>query len=174
MIGKNLNSSKHVTISEAKDILKARSKDGDLLYEQAGSLAYCEKFAKISEKEARKLVEELVEMGVSEESAIKIADIIPRYKSQLAAILAKESPEVAQDKQDKIFDMLAPYQERAAEHAKKMAEQKQQEEAAKAKAEAEAAAAAEAKEEEDAKKEAAEKEEAPKAKKEKKSKKEKS
>ncbi|MFA5105831.1 MAG: RNA polymerase Rpb4 family protein [Candidatus Micrarchaeia archaeon] len=177
MIGKNLNSSKQVTVAAAKEILKARSKDGDLLYEQAGSLSYCEKFAKIPEKDAQKIVDELVGMGIGEESAIKVADIIPKYKSQLAAILSRESPEVPQDKQDKIFDMLAPYQERAQEHSKKMAELKQQEEAAKAQAEAAAKEAEEkaanAAEEEEKAKEEEKAEPAAKPKKEKKAKKEK-
>ncbi len=161
MIGKTINSTKHVTLAKAKEILRQRGKDGDLLYEQVGSLAYCEKFAKISEKEAQQLVDDVVELGVSEESAIKVADIIPRFKSQLAAILAKENPEISQDKQDKIFDILAPYQEKAQEHAKKVAEQKIADDAAKAAAEAKAQAAAEEAAKEEPKKEKEEKEEAP-------------
>ncbi len=147
MIGKNINSIKHVTIAKAKEILKQRSKDGDLLYEQAGSLAYCERFAKLPEKTAQKIVDELVEMGISEESAIKVADIVPDHKTQLGAILAKETPEVPQSKQDSIFEILAPYQKQVQEHAEKMAEHKHQQEIAAAK-EAEEKAATEAVKEE--------------------------
>ena len=117
MIGKNINSSKPVTLAQAKEILEVRAKDGELQFEQAGSLAYCTKFSKVSAKEAEKLVGHIAAGKVTEELAGKMVDIMPKHKSQIALILSKDKVEISDDEAEKILKLLAPHAEKKAEEA---------------------------------------------------------
>ena len=88
----NVISSEPISLSEVKEILEKRKKeDTELGYEQQQTLDHSEKFSKHSAKESASLVKELLKnKKLSKETAIKIADIMPKNIETLKAILLKD------------------------------------------------------------------------------------
>ena len=83
---------KIVSLSEVKNILKKISKERkELLYEQKIALEHAEKFAKLSAKETKDLITDLMKLDHMDElQAYKIADILPNTEDDIKAIFAKE------------------------------------------------------------------------------------
>src|SRR5512136_3095968 len=83
---------KIVSLAEVKNILKKISKERkELLYEQKIALEHAEKFAKLSAKQTKDLITELMKLDhVEENHAYKIADILPNTEDDVKAIFAKE------------------------------------------------------------------------------------
>jgi DNA-directed RNA polymerase subunit F len=83
---------KIVSLAEVKNVLKKISKERkELLYEQRIALEHAEKFAKLSAKQTKDLITELLKQEHIEEiQAYKIADIIPQTEDDVKAIFAKE------------------------------------------------------------------------------------
>ena len=84
--------SKIISLAEVKNILKKISKERkDLIYEQKIALEHAEKFAKLSAKQTKDLITELMKLDhVEEFQAYKIADILPNTEDDIKAIFAKE------------------------------------------------------------------------------------
>ncbi len=90
MIGKKINSSRYAPLYEAKDILKARSEEGELTYEQNLTYAYSKKFSKISKAKGEKLLQELKKIeAIDDLLAIKLVDILPNDLDELNLIIQK-------------------------------------------------------------------------------------
>jgi DNA-directed RNA polymerase subunit F len=83
---------KIVSLAEVKNILKKISKERkELLYEQRIALEHAERFAKLSAKQTKDLITELLKQDhVEEIHAYKIADILPQTEDDVKAIFAKE------------------------------------------------------------------------------------
>jgi DNA-directed RNA polymerase subunit F len=83
---------KSLTLAEVKNILKKISKERkELLYEQKIALEHAEKFVKLSAKQTKDLITELIKLDhVEEIHAVKIADILPNTEDDVKAIFAKE------------------------------------------------------------------------------------
>jgi len=83
---------KIVSLAEVKNILKKISKERkELLYEQKIALEHAEKFAKLSAKQTKDLIADLMKLDhVDELQAYKIADILPNTEDDIRAIFAKE------------------------------------------------------------------------------------
>jgi len=83
---------KIVCLAEVKNILKKNSKERkELLYEQRIALEHAEKFSKLSAKQTKDLITELLKQDhVEELHAYKIADIIPQTEDDVKAIFSKE------------------------------------------------------------------------------------
>lgn len=83
---------KILTLAEVKNILKKISKERkELLYEQKIALEHAEKFVKLSAKQTKDLITELMKLDhVEEIHAVKIADILPNTEDDVKAIFAKE------------------------------------------------------------------------------------
>jgi DNA-directed RNA polymerase subunit F len=83
---------KIVSLAEVKNILKKISKERkELLYEQKIALEHAEQFAKLSAKQTKDLITELMKLDhVEELHAYKIADILPKTDDDIKAIFAKE------------------------------------------------------------------------------------
>ena len=83
---------KIVSLAEVKNILKKISKERkELLYEQKIALEHAEKFAKLSAKQTKDLIVDLMKLDhVEEIQAYKIADILPSTEDDIRAIFAKE------------------------------------------------------------------------------------
>jgi DNA-directed RNA polymerase subunit F len=83
---------KIVSLAEVKNILKKISKERkELLYEQKIALEHAEKFAKLSAKQTKDLITDLLKIDHMDElQAYKIADILPNTDDDLKAIFAKE------------------------------------------------------------------------------------
>jgi len=83
---------KIVSLVEVKNILKKISKERkELLYEQKIALEHAEKFAKLTAKQTKDLITELLKLDhVEDIHAYKIADILPQTEDDVKAIFAKE------------------------------------------------------------------------------------
>ncbi len=83
---------KIVSLAEVKNILKKISKERkELLYEQKIALEHAEKFAKLSAKQTKDLITDLLKLDHMDEfQAYKIADILPNTEDDMRAIFAKE------------------------------------------------------------------------------------
>ena len=140
MIGKGANEVRPVTLAEVEKILEKRQGlIGEFGFEQQTTLDYARKFAKIKLSEAQDLTSELEKLGVKNETAVKLADILPVNKHQLMLILAKDS--LPEKKISDVEELIAKY----AKKAKKIESSKETPEVA-AKAEAAATEAAAKKE----------------------------
>jgi DNA-directed RNA polymerase subunit F len=83
---------KLVSLAEVKNILKKISKERkELIYEQKIALEHAERFARLSAKQTKDLIAELMKIEhVEEIQAYKIADILPNTEDDVKAIFAKE------------------------------------------------------------------------------------
>ena len=103
MIGKELISSKPITVPEAGEIVQ--SIEGEPTYEQKATMEYVKRVAHVDAGKARAAVAKLVELGLSEELAVKIVNVWPKDKIDLYTVLAKEEG-VTEDLYDKILEAL--------------------------------------------------------------------
>jgi len=83
---------KIVSLAEVKNILRKISKERkELIYEQKIALEHAERFARLSAKQTKDLITELMKVEhVEEMQAYKIADILPNTEDDVKAIFAKE------------------------------------------------------------------------------------
>jgi DNA-directed RNA polymerase subunit F len=81
-----------VTLPEVKNILKKIEKERkELIYEQRIALEHAHKFAKISVKQTKDLIKDLMKLeNIREIHAHKIAEILPVTEDDVKAIFAKE------------------------------------------------------------------------------------
>ena len=81
-----------VSLAEVKNMLKKISKERkELIYEQKIALEHAERFARLSAKQTKDLIAELMKVEhVEEIHAYKIADILPKTEDDVKAIFAKE------------------------------------------------------------------------------------
>lgn len=81
-----------VTLAEIKDMLEQESKDRtELTNEQKVALDHAGKFAKLSLKDAHKLLADLKELEfISDPVSYRIVDICPQYPEDVRALFAKE------------------------------------------------------------------------------------
>lgn len=100
-----VKSARAVSIEEAKEILDARKKDGELGYEQSQALEHCEKTTQRTVKEATKIAEKIrkINESLSEGTAVKIADISPASTSTVRAIVSKDKIEMSDEEATKII-----------------------------------------------------------------------
>jgi len=103
MIGKELISSKPLTLYEAGEII--RSTEGEPTYEQNAALEYVKRVADVDAQRARDAVSKLVELGVSEDLAVRIVDIWPKDLTDLYVVLTKEEG-VTEDLYERILEAL--------------------------------------------------------------------
>jgi DNA-directed RNA polymerase subunit F len=93
MIGKKVYEERVITSAEAREILQESMKgEEEPVYEKKITLDHLTKFAKLSGKEARRLVEELMKSNerLKEGVAVKIVDLMPQDETDVRAIFAKE------------------------------------------------------------------------------------
>lgn len=120
---KEIISQKILTMGEAKEILEVLGKKGgesvseregeekEIRYERRKALEHTTKFAKMSAKKSRILVEGLLRLNkINEEVAVRIADMMPQSKNEVRAIYAKEKFTLTEADIEKILDCVAKYE----------------------------------------------------------------
>lgn len=123
MIVKEVISEQVLTLAEAKEILKALRKSGqekgeeegteeeEMRYERRKASEHTAKFAKLGAKESRALINELLVLEkMKEEIGVRIADLMPKSKSEVRAIYAKERYTLTEANIEKILDCVAKYE----------------------------------------------------------------
>ncbi|MBN1170050.1 hypothetical protein JXA56_03420 [Candidatus Micrarchaeota archaeon] len=99
-----IKSSKPVSLTEAKEILEERIKEGELGYEQAQALEHATKFSRESMEKIKKKVETLAKReNISDGLAIKIVDANPVNPATIKAILAKDKIEISDEEASDIL-----------------------------------------------------------------------
>jgi DNA-directed RNA polymerase subunit F len=109
MLGKKKLDEKRLALPEVKKILEERKEKGELLYEQSIALDHLMKFCKLDVKNAQKLKEELIEIEVPPDVAVKITDILPEDKHDLGVIFAKERHILGDEETEKILEIVKKY-----------------------------------------------------------------
>lgn len=114
MIGKGAHEIRPATLAEVARILEKRQGTvGEFGFEQQTTLDYAKRFAKLKLSDAQELATELEKLGMKMETAVKIADILPANKSQLALILAKDKPDLSEKKIAEVEELVAKYSKKA-------------------------------------------------------------
>jgi DNA-directed RNA polymerase subunit F len=89
---------KLITNCEAKEILEAREKAGELKYEQANALEHLRKFCTVPKEKIEKLREELRKIEkLRERHIIAIANFLPEDKDDLKVVLHKDYSSFSED-----------------------------------------------------------------------------
>ncbi len=111
MIGKTNSRGRLVSVSEVKEILEERQKDGELGYEQTLAYEYTKKFNKLSKADAEKMKKELEAFGLGEKLALKVMEIMPADVSQLKLILAMDKSRAPTEDTElaKIMEVVKSY-----------------------------------------------------------------
>lgn len=105
-----------LTIPEAKELLgeieaeRAGEEDRELRYELARAIDHVNRFAVLDVEESRELVAELEALEyVEEPAAYKIADLLPRTRTELRSVFAQERYALDGSELDEILDIVAKY-----------------------------------------------------------------
>jgi DNA-directed RNA polymerase subunit F len=107
MIGKNVESEELVTLNQVLGELEERKKTRELGYEQQLAYEHAKKFASgLSKDKEEKLRKAIVGLGVSERSAVKIADVMPKNILTLKQILMHENRAFGDDEVAKIMEAI--------------------------------------------------------------------
>ena len=94
----------------AKEVMVAREKKGELNYEQKLALEHLRNFTKISEKDAKKMIEEISGIiKMSPETLVQIINILPKNADELRMIFAREKFSLKEDEVQKILDVVAKF-----------------------------------------------------------------
>lgn len=105
-----------LTVAEVKELLadleeeRALDEERELPYELARTIEHVNRFAVLEPAESRELVEKLKELEkVDEETAHKIADLLPRARNEVRAVFAQQRYSLDGDELDAVLDVVAQY-----------------------------------------------------------------
>ncbi|MCK4332516.1 MAG: hypothetical protein KAV40_02935 [Thermoplasmatales archaeon] len=100
-----------VSLSEVKNMLKKIEKERkELIYEQRIALEHAQKFAKLSVKQTKDLIKDLMKLeNIGESHAYKIADILPTTEDDVKAIFAKERFTLSESGIKNILKVIGKY-----------------------------------------------------------------
>jgi DNA-directed RNA polymerase subunit F len=105
-----------LTVSEAKELLAdieeehALDEEREMRYELARAIEHANRFAVLDPEESVELVEELLELEkVDEQTAYKIADLLPQDRDELRSVFAQERYSLSGDELDDVLDVVAKY-----------------------------------------------------------------
>ncbi|MDR5657487.1 RNA polymerase Rpb4 family protein [Halodesulfurarchaeum sp. HSR-GB] len=105
-----------LTIPEAKELLadveaeRAGDEDRELRYELARAIDHVNRFAVLDVEESRELVAELSDLEYVEDPvAYKIANLLPRTRTELRSVFAQERYALDGEELDAILDIVSKY-----------------------------------------------------------------
>ncbi|MFB6362167.1 MAG: RNA polymerase Rpb4 family protein [Halobacteriales archaeon] len=106
----------YLTVAEVKELLtdieeeRALDEDRELPYELARTIDHANQFAVLEPEESLELVEELEGVEkVNEQTAYKIADLLPRSRDELRAVFAQQRYSLDGEELDEILDIVSKY-----------------------------------------------------------------
>ncbi|MDD5416975.1 MAG: RNA polymerase Rpb4 family protein [Candidatus Aenigmarchaeota archaeon] len=101
---------KPISMSEAKEAMLKKEKDGELNYEQKLALEHLKNFTKISEKDAKKLEESISAIvKLSPETLVQILNLMPKNPDELRLLFAKEKFSLKEEELKKILELIEKY-----------------------------------------------------------------
>jgi DNA-directed RNA polymerase subunit F len=99
-----------ITDSEAKEILKARSKEAELGLEPKNALDHLKKYNKLTMKQAENLSEELKKVEkLREKQIVAIVNILPEDNDDLRIILDKDYALFSDDEKTLILETVKKF-----------------------------------------------------------------
>lgn len=105
-----VNETKPVNMAEAKEIMTAREKEGDLGYEQKLAVEHLKKFTKLKSAEAKELAEELsAVLRMNPETLAQIINIMPKNADELRMVFAREKFSLKEEETNKILEIIKKY-----------------------------------------------------------------
>jgi len=106
----------YLTIAEVKALLadieeeRVLDEERELPYELARTIEHVNRFAVLEPEESLELVSELEALEkVTEETAYKIADLLPRSRDEVRAVFAQQRYSLDGEELDAILDVVAKY-----------------------------------------------------------------
>jgi DNA-directed RNA polymerase subunit F len=101
----------YLTLAEVKEIIDNEGAKRELNEFQNMAAAHAIQFVKLSAKDSRKLVNELMKASedVSEPIACKIADLLPQTPDELRAVLMKEKFDLDEAATEAILEKVRKY-----------------------------------------------------------------
>jgi len=103
----NVISTKPVSVLQVKEELGKRSEDGELGYEQAQAFEHAGNLVTLTPDKHKKLMGELMKVeGMTEDTALKILDVMPKQVSTLRALLVKDRIELDDANLENIVKMF--------------------------------------------------------------------
>ncbi len=93
-----------ITNAEASEILKERSKEKELGYEQKNALEHLKKFNTITDKKAKGLLEDLKGVQkLTERQIMSIINLLPKDRDDLRVILEKDYKNITDEEKNQIL-----------------------------------------------------------------------
>jgi DNA-directed RNA polymerase subunit F len=105
----------YLTLAAAKDLLadveaERAADERELRYELARAIDHVNRFAVLDPGESEELVAELEELEkVDEETAYRIANLLPRSRTELRALYAQERYALDGEELDDVLNVVAKY-----------------------------------------------------------------
>jgi len=101
---------KYVTLAEVRDLLTAENDKRELLSSQKAAMEQARTVSPLTVEQAKALVAEVSAVpNVTDYTAVKIADILPKYPDDVRAIFAKERVNLDTTTVKQILDIVAKY-----------------------------------------------------------------
>jgi len=101
---------KPVSMSEAKELMLKKEKQGELNYEQKLAFEHLKNFTKINQKDAEKLATDIEGiLKMSPETLVQILNIMPKNPNELRMIFAREKFSLKEEEITKILDLIGKY-----------------------------------------------------------------
>ena len=103
-------SEEDVSNAMAKDIMEARKKERDLVYEQKICLEYLEKTCKLSPSKVQSLIEELGKIAILKPRYIAlIVNILPDAENEVESLFSKERTNLKKEEVKQIVEIVSKY-----------------------------------------------------------------
>ncbi len=98
MIGKDVKDQKTIGLWEVKKIMDKRKEESPPIeYEQQDVVEYYEEFLNIKTRKANEKKKKLMELGIPEEVAINLLEVLPKEKQTIKVILNQYDDEIEED-----------------------------------------------------------------------------
>ena len=115
-IFKEIVDEEFLTIPEVKELLadieneRAMDEEREMRYELARAIEHVNRFAELSPEDSRALVEELKEHEkVTEATAFKIANLLPRTRDEMRSVYAQQRYSLSGDELDDLLNVVKKY-----------------------------------------------------------------
>ena len=100
----------YISLAEVGELLAADKEARGLLVVQNASMEHAQAVSRISAEDTRNLIEELKGVSlVTNFTAVKIADTLPKYPQELRAVFSKERVVLEAEDTAEILEIVAKY-----------------------------------------------------------------
>ncbi len=99
-----------VSVAEVKDIMEARKKERDVVYEQKICLDYLEKICRLTPAKAKQLAEELGKISILKPRYIAlIINMLPDTEDEVEMLFSKERTNLKKEETKQIVEIVSKY-----------------------------------------------------------------